>query len=244
MGALEQTLAPGADEFPVGFIDLNGIVALLEQPDVLMLVDSHAGDPAGLFDVVGILRPGFVDVEFGDDGCLGKAGRGVGCRAHAEQSGEDKDEQWMMVTGLGHLWSLKVSATKASKLVVVSGQAVNWYRKAAEQGDARGQFYLGFMYAKGQGVPQDYKEAEKWFRKAAEQGNADAQLNLGFMYDNGQGVAEDETAAYMWYLLAGAKGNEIARKAIPKIEKRLTSEQRAEGQRMAKDWKLKKAQGK
>jgi TPR repeat protein len=62
-------------------------------------------------------------------------------------------------------------------------------------------------------------------------------------YANGEGVAKDETAAYMWYLLAGAKGNENARKNIPKIEESLTSEQRAEGQRMAKDWKPKKALG-
>ena len=64
------------------------------------------------------------------------------------------------------------------------------------------------------------------------------------MYSNGYGVPKDETAAYMWYLLAGGKGNENARKSIPIIEKTLTSEQRAEGQRMAKDWKPKKAQGK
>ena len=35
------------------------------------------------------------------------------------------------------------------------------------------------MYAKGDGVPQDYKEAVKWFRLSAEQGNAKAQSNLG-----------------------------------------------------------------
>jgi hypothetical protein len=34
------------------------------------------------------------------------------------------------------------------------------------------------MYEKGQGVPQDYKEAVKWYRLAAEQGYADAQTNL------------------------------------------------------------------
>ena len=35
-------------------------------------------------------------------------------------------------------------------------EAVTWYRKAAEQGDADAQYNLGVMYAKGQGVPQDY----------------------------------------------------------------------------------------
>ena len=38
------------------------------------------------------------------------------------------------------------------------------------------------MYAKGQGVPQDYAEAVKWYRKAAEQGERLRPVNLGFMY--------------------------------------------------------------
>ena len=58
-------------------------------------------------------------------------------------------------------------------------QAVKWYTKAAEQGDANAQYSLGYMYANGQGVPQDYKQAVMWFTKAAEQGDADAQYNLG-----------------------------------------------------------------
>jgi TPR repeat protein len=92
--------------------------------------------------------------------------------------------------------------------------------------------------------PLHEAEAVNWYRKAAEQGYAKAQSNLGNMYSNGYGVPKDETAAYMWFLLAGAKGTEIARKAISIIETSLTSEQRAEGQRMAKDWKPTKAAGK
>jgi TPR repeat protein len=45
------------------------------------------------------------------------------------------------------------------------------------------------MYANGQGVAQDYKEAVNWYRKAAEQGDERAQYNLGVMYAIGQGVA-------------------------------------------------------
>ena len=48
----------------------------------------------------------------------------------------------------------------------------------AEQGDASAQYALGFMYANGQGVPQDSAESMKWYRKASDQGNADAQNNL------------------------------------------------------------------
>ena len=50
-------------------------------------------------------------------------------------------------------------------------EAVKWFRKAAEQGDADAQFYLGWAYVtNGEGVPKDEVEAVKWYRKAAEQG--------------------------------------------------------------------------
>ena len=52
-------------------------------------------------------------------------------------------------------------------------EAVKWYRKAAEQGNADAQNTLGVMYDKGEGVEQDKEEAVKWFRKAAEQGDGD-----------------------------------------------------------------------
>ena len=64
-------------------------------------------------------------------------------------------------------------------------KAASWFQKAAEQGDARAQNNLGFMYEKGRGAPQDYTEAVKWYRKAAEQGLAEAQNNLAGIYDQG-----------------------------------------------------------
>ncbi len=120
-------------------------------------------------------------------------------------------------------------------------EAVKWYRKAADQGYANAQSNLGNMYADGRGVPKDEAEAVKWYRKAADQGVANAQLNLGFMYDKGNGVVKDEVEGYKWYLLAGAQGNETAKKNIPLIERAMTPAQRAEGQRLAREWKPVKA---
>ena len=51
-------------------------------------------------------------------------------------------------------------------------EAANWYRKAAEQGNAKGQRKLGMAYAIGLGLAKDEAEAVKWFRKAADQGFA------------------------------------------------------------------------
>jgi TPR repeat protein len=65
----------------------------------------------------------------------------------------------------------------------------------AESGDACAQDWLRVMYAKGQGVEQDFKEAVKWYQKAADQGDARGQTNLGLMYDSGDGVLEDDKEA-------------------------------------------------
>ena len=56
--------------------------------------------------------------------------------------------------------------------------AVQWYRKAAEQGHASGQTDLGFLYETGRGVRIDRNIAAKWYRKAAEQGHKLAKKNL------------------------------------------------------------------
>ena len=53
-------------------------------------------------------------------------------------------------------------------------EAVKWYSKAAEQGDATAQYNLGLMYNSGKGVPRDDAEALNWWRKAAGQGLAAA----------------------------------------------------------------------
>jgi TPR repeat protein len=50
-------------------------------------------------------------------------------------------------------------------------EAVKWYRKAAEQGDAIAQNMLGFSYVKGKGVLQDTIAAHMWFNIAAANGN-------------------------------------------------------------------------
>ncbi|NIR59687.1 MAG: sel1 repeat family protein, partial [Gammaproteobacteria bacterium] len=60
-------------------------------------------------------------------------------------------------------------------------------RSLAEQGGAGAQYYLGAMYAAGQGVPQDATQAVEWYRKAAEQGHADALSRLAWMFVNGSG---------------------------------------------------------
>ena len=119
-------------------------------------------------------------------------------------------------------------------------EAVKWFRKAAEQNVADAQFSLGVCYANGQGVTEDDAESVKWFRKAAEQNLADAQYNLGVCYDSGEGVAKDEVEAYKWWLLAAGQGNDDAKYNMTIVENKMSREQIAEGQRLARDFKLRK----
>src|SRR5688572_9327177 len=59
-------------------------------------------------------------------------------------------------------------------------------RRAAENGDATAQFYLGWKLAHGVGMPADDKARSAWYRKAAEQGLAVAQSDLGWLHYEGR----------------------------------------------------------
>ena len=80
----------------------------------------------------------------------------------------------------------------------------------AKAGNPEAQFNLGFMYATGQGVPQDHKEVVRWYKLAAEQGHLSAQFNLGLIYDAGERVPQDYKEAVRWYKLAAEQGHSYA----------------------------------
>ena len=119
-------------------------------------------------------------------------------------------------------------------------EAVRWYRLAADQEYAIAQFNLGAMYDNGTGVAEDYVEAVRLFRLAADQGNANAQSGLGIMYANGNGVPEDLVLAYMWLNLAASRySSEDRNRAVNDRDRAyeiLTPDQRAEAQRLAREW--------
>jgi len=46
-------------------------------------------------------------------------------------------------------------------------EAARWYRRAAEQGNAQAQYWLGRAYALGEGVTQNFVDAHMWLNLAA-----------------------------------------------------------------------------
>ena len=109
-------------------------------------------------------------------------------------------------------------------------EAIKWWRKAANAGNAHAQANIGVMYASGRGVRKDEVEAVRWYRMAAEQGHSGAQKNLGICFEKGQGVAKDEDKALHWYNRAMAGGCEEAK---PLAEALQGKHRRAEDTRLA-----------
>lgn len=110
---------------------------------------------------------------------------------------------------LGDLYRLGQGGVNQSYQV-----AMDWYMKAAEQGDPVGQRRVGALHDHGLGVPQDSQTALTWFLKAAEQNDAPSQRNIGVLYHSGQGVPKDYTQAREWYSKAAERGDAAAQYAL------------------------------
>jgi len=112
----------------------------------------------------------------------------------------------VFVVALGGMM-LFSTGKKAVARAPVPAPDVRKIRDAAEGGSATAQNVLGDLYAKGEGVPQNYGEAFKWYRSAAEKNVADAQYNLAVLYETGLGVTRDEAEAVKWHKKAAEQGH-------------------------------------
>lgn len=86
-------------------------------------------------------------------------------------------------------------------------QAREALQKAAAQGYAAANLFLGRMFESASYGRRDLVEAIKYYRAAAEQGHQDAQIALGLMYRSGIGVDADTLQAFQWFRKAADQGN-------------------------------------
>ena len=59
--------------------------------------------------------------------------------------------------------------------------AMEWYKKAADLGNASAMVSIGNMYWNGFGVKQDYAAALEWVEKAAALGDAEAKETAAYL---------------------------------------------------------------
>ncbi len=77
--------------------------------------------------------------------------------------------------------------------------AADYYRRAADQGDAPAADMLSWMLLEGEVMPPDPVAARRWAERAADAGIASSMTRLGMLFHNALGVERDpETAVYWW----------------------------------------------
>ena len=97
-------------------------------------------------------------------------------------------------------------------------QAAEWYRKAAEQGDASAQRLLGIAHHMEKGIEKDEREASRWYRMAADQGDAIASNNLGFFFEGGSGgLRQDYVEAARLYEAAAIQGEPYSQRNLARM---------------------------
>lgn len=86
-------------------------------------------------------------------------------------------------------------------------KAIEWFLKAAEQGNAKALYNLGGMYESGNGVEKNQERADELIFKAAEKGDAEAQNRVGVRYSSGRGLPKDPRKAVEWYRKSADQGD-------------------------------------
>lgn len=104
-------------------------------------------------------------------------------------------------------------------------QAIPLYQQAAQQGNAKAQNQLAYLYLTGKYVKKDYKLAFIWFSKAAQQDNLYAQYHLGNIYLKGKGVKRDKQQAYLWFYIARYNGHKQAIYTVDNLTATMSEQQ-------------------
>ena len=141
-----------------------------------------------------------------------------------------------------NLWSADLKKGATAYKEGDYARALREWKPLAFQGNAKAQF-LGNMYYKGGGVPQDDGAAYKWFKKAAEQGLTRAQNNLGTLYMRGLGVSRNNTRAFIWLHLTAIQGDKVGIKNRDLVAKIMSKSQLKKAEELALECKIKKYKG-
>lgn len=88
---------------------------------------------------------------------------------------------------------------KGDDLPQSSSKAVDWYRKAAENGEAGAQMKLASLLLQGQNATSNYGEVHRLCEKAANLHFSPGAYCMGQLYEQGLGVERDISKAAKWF---------------------------------------------
>jgi TPR repeat protein len=120
-------------------------------------------------------------------------------------------------------------------------EAVFWFKKAAQQGDENGQFYLAYCYLDGLGLEVNTKEGIRLLEQAIEKKQKYALGMLGEIYLEGKyGVEKNETKALDFLKQAALQGDADAAYSVARLYKYSTSS--TQNKNEAVKWYIKAAE--
>ena len=89
-------------------------------------------------------------------------------------------------------------------------QAATWLRKAAVNGDPKGQYEFGLLFIHPDYAKRNEEEAFRWIRLSALAGYGPAQYQLALFYQTGEGTLASYEEAFTWARRAAAQGESKA----------------------------------
>ena len=88
-------------------------------------------------------------------------------------------------------------------------------------------------------VAGSFDNAFKGFAKLSTRGSFVSQYHLGLMYLKGMGALQDYCYAHLWFNIASSQGHKKARIQLEKLTKKMSAQQVAEAQKLARAWAAK-----
>lgn len=93
-----------------------------------------------------------------------------------------------------------------------------------------------FHYAFESLTTETYGLAYQGFLELSEKGSSISQYFLGQMYLKGMGVLQDFSQAHMWFNIAASRGHKKAKANLDRLTIKMSPDQIAEAQKLAREW--------
>ncbi len=101
-----------------------------------------------------------------------------------------------------------------------NSEALYWYHRSAENGNALAQLRLGELYTLGTILPKSFEETARYYGYAAKNGNAEAQYRYARLFCVGQGVVKDQAQSEHWMYKAANQGHPKAMEVVSCLDKK------------------------
>ena len=111
------------------------------------------------------------------------------------------------------------STAALDKRALRKSSTIEYYKKAAKEGNADAQYRLAEFYRTGRYVRKNKKEAFNWYLHAANNNHPLAAEQVAVCYEKGRGTKKNEKKAVRWYRIALQNGSELAKEKIDWYDK-------------------------